>query len=73
MKIDFNKLKKIKELGAGVFGTAYLVELDGKKYVLKTQKILSSHKKKNLSMIYGEKWTSLNMLINYQTMNRFFL
>ena len=46
MKIDFNKLKKIKELGAGVFGTAYLVELDGKKYVLKTQKILSSHKKK---------------------------
>ncbi len=48
MKIDFNKLKKIKELGAGVFGTAYLVELDGKKYVLKTQKILSSHKKKKI-------------------------
>ena len=42
-----HSLKRHKQLGVGVFGTTYLVEQDGKKYALKTQKILASQRKKN--------------------------
>ena len=37
MDIDFSKIKKLKQLGAGVFGTTYLVVYDNKKYALKIQ------------------------------------
>ena len=38
-KYDLNKCKIIKELGHGMFGTTYLVELNSKKYALKIEKI----------------------------------
>lgn len=46
--INFDKIKKIKKLGSGMLGTAYLVKYDNKIFVLKTQKILKSQIKKNL-------------------------
>ena len=42
-----SELKKIKILGSGMGGTAYLVKLNTKKYVLKTQKILPSNIKES--------------------------
>ncbi len=45
--MDFTKIKVIKELGTGMYATTYLVELDGKKYALKKQKILAGNKNRS--------------------------
>ena len=37
--INFDNVKIIKKIGAGMFGTAYLVEYEDNKYALKIQKI----------------------------------
>ena len=47
MNVNFNKIKQIKKLGFGVYGTTYLVYYNKHKYALKIQNILSIHKKKN--------------------------
>jgi len=38
--IDFDNVKMIKKIGAGMFGTAYLVEYKNQNFALKVQKIL---------------------------------
>ena len=45
--MDFTKIKVIKELGTGMYATTYLVELDGKKYALKKQKILEGNRNRS--------------------------
>jgi hypothetical protein len=47
MKVDFDKLTRFNILGTGAYGTAYLVTINGNKYVLKVQKILPEQVKKN--------------------------
>jgi serine/threonine protein kinase len=42
--MDFTKIKIIKKLGAGMFGTVYLIEYDNKQYAMKIQKILELEK-----------------------------
>ena len=42
--IDFDKMKVIKMLGAGTFGTTYLVTYNGDKYAQKIQRILPEEK-----------------------------
>lgn len=44
LMIYFNKVKTIKKLGSGMFGTTYLVKYQNKKYALKIQKILPENK-----------------------------
>lgn len=43
--MSFNDYKILKELGKGYSGVAYLVEKDGKKYVIKRQKLLKNEVK----------------------------
>ena len=45
--MDFTKIKVIKELGTGMYATTYLVELDGKQYALKKQKILEGNRNRS--------------------------
>jgi serine/threonine protein kinase len=45
--MDFSKIKVIKELGAGMWGTVYLINYKNKKYAMKVQKILEEEKVKN--------------------------
>jgi serine/threonine protein kinase len=45
--MDFSKIKVIKKLGAGMFGTVYLIEYDNKQYAIKIQKIREEEKIKN--------------------------
>ena len=59
--MELNILKKIRILGAGMFGTTYLVLVNNKKYALKIQHILPSYKKKNFKY---ELWRELD-LYNY--------
>ena len=59
--IDTLKFKKNIELGVGMFGTTYLVSYKNKKYALKVQNILSSHRNKNFNY---ELWRELD-LYNY--------
>lgn len=40
MKIDLNKIHDKKIVGAGVFGTAYLININSIKYIVKRQKVL---------------------------------
>lgn len=56
--MDFKKLKIIKELGAGMLGTTYLVKLDNKKYALKIQHILPTSRKKSFK---DELWREMDL------------
>lgn len=47
MKIDLSKLPDKKIIGAGMFGTAYLVNINNIDYVVKIQKIEPSDRKKS--------------------------
>jgi serine/threonine protein kinase len=42
--MDFSKIKVIKKLGAGMWGTVYLIKYGNKKYAMKVQKILEEEK-----------------------------
>lgn len=47
--MDYNKVKIIKKIGFGMFGTTYLIKLGKKKYAMKIQKILESDVEKDFS------------------------
>jgi serine/threonine protein kinase len=61
---DFNKIKIIKKIGSGVFGTTYLVNYKNKKYALKIQHILEEDKIKNFK---NEIWREMDL---YQFINK---
>jgi len=46
-EIMFDKVKKIRKIGAGMFGTTYLIEINGKRYALKKEHILEEDFHKN--------------------------
>jgi serine/threonine protein kinase len=46
--MKLSKIKVIKKLGTGMFGTVYLIEYENKKYAMKVQKILEEEKIKNI-------------------------
>lgn len=45
--MNFSKIKIIKKLGAGIWGTVYLIDYEKKKYAMKVQKITEEEKTKN--------------------------
>lgn len=45
--IDFDDVKILKKLGAGVFGTTYLAKYENEQYALKIQHILKKDIKKS--------------------------
>lgn len=55
---DLQDIKIIKELGAGVFGTTYLAKINNKKYALKIQHILPSHRKKSFK---SDLWREMDL------------
>lgn len=58
MNIDFDKITTIKKLGAGVYGTTYLVKYNNMFYALKIQHILPSDKNKSYKK---EVWRELDL------------
>jgi serine/threonine protein kinase len=56
--MDLDNIKIIKELGAGMLGTTYLVEINNKKYALKIQHILSSNRKKTFK---SDLWREMDL------------
>lgn len=56
--IDFDKIKVLKKLGAGMLGTTYLVTYNGEKYAQKVQHILSKDKKQDFN---NELWRELDL------------
>ena len=61
MKVDFNNIHTIKKLGAGLYGTTYLVKYNNKEYALKIQHILEKDIKKTYK---NEIWREMS-LYNY--------
>lgn len=53
-KFDLDKCKILKELGHGMVGTTYLVELNSIQYALKIEKIPESHVLKKFNTKYSE-------------------
>lgn len=51
---DLDKCQIIKELGHGMVGTTYLVELDSNQYALKIEKISESHVENKFNNAYSE-------------------
>lgn len=45
--MDFSKIKVIKKLGIGMWGSVYLIDYKHKKYAMKVQKILEEEKTQN--------------------------
>lgn len=56
--VDFEKIKIIKKLGTGMFGTTYLAEYENKSYALKIQHILEEDNKKDFK---NEMWRELDL------------
>jgi len=56
--IDFDKIKTLKTLGSGMYGTTYLAKYQNKKYALKIQKILPEHRTKNFK---NDMWRELDL------------
>jgi hypothetical protein len=74
MKIDLSKIPEKKIIGAGMFGTAYLVNINGIDYVAKIQKIQPHERKKSFKYnIWRELdfFEYINKLSNDQS--RFFM
>jgi hypothetical protein len=68
-KYDFNKVKILKKLGAGMIGTTYLVTLNDKQYAMKIQHILANDIKESYkSQIWREidLYNYINKLNNIQ-------
>lgn len=64
--IDFDKLKTLKKLGAGVYGTTYLVEYNGKNYAQKIQHILPKDRERNYK---NELWREFDLYDYINDMN----
>ena len=47
--MDISNLKIIKEIGKGLYGTAYLCDINNKTFVLKIQHILKNDVKKSFN------------------------
>jgi serine/threonine protein kinase len=62
--MDLSNLKIVKKLGAGMFGTTYLVLLQDKYYALKMQHISSKSKIKSYKVDF---WRELDL---YQYINK---
>jgi len=58
LTIDFDNIKVIKRLGAGMLGTTYLVTYNGKDYAQKIQHILAKDRKKDFN---NEMWRELDL------------
>ncbi len=58
MKIDFDKVKIIKKLGAGIYGTTYLAKYNKNQYALKIQHIFKSSINKNYK---NEMWREFSL------------
>ena len=59
--MDFTKIKILKELGVGMVATAYLIEYEGKQYVMKKQKILERDKNRDSRSVTWREIFFLNM------------
>jgi len=57
MSINFNNIQIINKLGAGMFGTVYLIKHNNKKYALKIQKVFKKDIKKDYK---SEIWRELS-------------
>ena len=64
--MDFTKIKVIKTLGAGMYATTYLVELDGKQYARRNRKFLKLTEIEIRVQLHGAKCFSMNMWIKCQ-------
>jgi hypothetical protein len=49
--MDISNLKIIKKLGNGLYGTAYLCDINGETFVLKIQHIFKSDVKKSFKRV----------------------
>jgi len=64
--INFNEIKILKKLGAGMIGTVYLVKYENKKYALKIQKILEDVKIQNYKHLV---WREIDFYNYINTLN----
>ena len=64
MKINFDEVKTIKKIGAGMYGTTYLASYNNKQYTLKIQHILS---KDRVESYKNEMWREIDL---YQYINK---
>lgn len=65
--INFADVKIIKNLGAGMFGTTYLVEYKNKEYAMKIQHILPKDRKKDFK---NELWRELDLYEYINTLSK---
>lgn len=64
MKINFDEVKTIKKIGAGMYGTTYLASYNNKQYTLKIQHILS---KDRVESYKNQMWREIDL---YQYINK---
>jgi serine/threonine protein kinase len=65
--IDFDKVKIIKQIGYGMYGTIYLVSYMNKKYALKLQHVIHSKGKKSFK---NEMWRELDLYKYINKLNK---